>query len=418
MVAVITDVHYRMSLALIRSLGEQGIDIVCCEKESERYPLGFYSKYCKKSVTLPDDEALQALYRLCEELHQEYGEKPLLFPVGATTLYSLSEKNERSRFRNVACFFIPSKEQLDLFNSKPEVARIGRDCAIAVPTEYEPPYEDIVYPCIVKPAFGEKFGLTAAKRYRIARSEEELHESIAFYEKLTGESPLVQQYLGGAGAGCSVLCKDGVIYSAICHKRLREYPISGGPSTCCLSFHSEELFDNAAKLVNAVRYNGIAMVEFKYDQMGKPHLLEINPRIWGTFPLTRVSKSNFIDQWLRLTKASQENASEVITSPETASAAVASREASQENALPEVAVGALGQSGTSSIFAHRYQSKKMVYTISDLLAGIGYAKKGRIGKLFGAILDFFNPFTSDGLWEWSDVKPGLVYLKSLFNRRK
>lgn len=392
MVAVITDVHYRMSLALIRSLGEQEIDIVCCERKSERYPLGFCSKYCKKSITLPDEEGLQSLYHVCESLYQEYGEKPLLFPVGAKTLSILSEEPESERFRKVARFFIPSKEQLNLLNNKPDVARIARDCAIPVPSEYEPPYEDVAYPCIVKPAFGEKFGLTAAKRYRIVYSQKELHESIGFYQNLTGETPLVQQYLDGAGAGCSVLCKDGEVHSAICHKRLREYPVSGGPSTCCLSFHSEELFRYAAKLVETVQYNGIAMIEFKYDRTGKPHLLEVNPRIWGTFPLTRISKSQFIDRWLQLTKSSQESPQPSLSNPNLPSA--------------------------PSISSYPYQDKKMVYTISDLLAGIGYAKKGKIGKFMGAVIDFLNPFTSDGLWEWTDIKPGLMYIKSLFNRRR
>ncbi|MDO4753890.1 MAG: hypothetical protein Q4A41_02680, partial [Bacillota bacterium] len=63
MTAIITDVHYRMSLALIRSLGEKGLDIVCCEKASEKFPLGFYSKHCKKHVSLPDDQEYESLYR-------------------------------------------------------------------------------------------------------------------------------------------------------------------------------------------------------------------------------------------------------------------------------------------------------------------------------------------------------------------
>ena len=34
MVAIVTDVHYRMSLALIRDLGQAGVDVITCERES------------------------------------------------------------------------------------------------------------------------------------------------------------------------------------------------------------------------------------------------------------------------------------------------------------------------------------------------------------------------------------------------
>ena len=39
----------------------------------------------------------------------------------------------------------------------------------------------------------------------------------------------MQEYLPGEAFGCSVLAKDGAVYRTICHHRLREYPVSGGP---------------------------------------------------------------------------------------------------------------------------------------------------------------------------------------------
>lgn len=37
--AVMTDVHYRMSLALIRDLAQAGVRTVCCEREGGGDPL-------------------------------------------------------------------------------------------------------------------------------------------------------------------------------------------------------------------------------------------------------------------------------------------------------------------------------------------------------------------------------------------
>lgn len=377
-----------MSLALIRTLGEKGLRVVCCEYEKEKYPLGFVSKYCGQKRTLPDEGGMDALYRICEEFCRREGEKPVLFPVGAKTLLALSKNEERLRFQQVAHFFIPSEVQLNRFNDKKTVAEIGRKNGVPVPEEIAAPYPDEIFPCIVKPACGEKFGLSAAKRYHIARDRQELEKYSNIFREITGEEPIVQKYLSGVGAGCSVLCLNGEIISAICHKRLREYPVTGGPSTCCRSFYSDELMNHAKKMVAAVRYNGIAMIEFKYDRDGKPHLLEINPRIWGTFPLVRVASSDLIDRWLELAVAAEEESRR----------SLADTDVEKDN--------------------RNYRERKMVYGFSDLIGAVGYAKRGRFGKFFGAAADFLNPFVADGLWEWSDIKPGMVYLKSVLKRKR
>lgn len=478
-----------MSLALIRTLGEKGIRIVCCEYERETYPLGFYSRHCRERYTLPDEGGMDALYRICEKFCRRDGEKPLLFPVGAKTLLALSKKEESLRFKQAARFFIPSEEQLNRFNDKKIVAEIARKNGVPVPEEYvaffvddssiddsgkaisgdseshEPSCigegdsikqrgcegdcaerripEGIIFPCIVKPACGEKFGLSAAKRYYIAGNCQELEKYWKMFRETTGEEPIVQKYLSGAGAGCSVLCLDGEIVSAVCHRRLREYPVTGGPSTCCRSFYSDELMNYAKKMVAAVGYNGIAMIEFKYDGEGRAYLLEINPRIWGTFPLVRVASSDFIDKWVELAlSCSEESAntagrtvSGYCASERSASHRMADFEETEETDIAEKNV--LGASARnhfrkerhiavkgSDIFdvgmIHRpnYQEKKMIYGFSDLIGAMGYAKRGRFGKSFGAVIDFLNPFIADGLWEWTDIRPGIMYLKSVLKRKR
>lgn len=40
MTAIVTDVHYRMSLALIRDLAQAGVRVICCERRGVSAPLG------------------------------------------------------------------------------------------------------------------------------------------------------------------------------------------------------------------------------------------------------------------------------------------------------------------------------------------------------------------------------------------
>ena len=90
MTAVITDVHYRMSLALIRDLAQAGVRVVVCWREDSGAPLGFRSKYPARRVTLPREGWLEELYRLCSQIREEEGESPALLPVGAATLAALA----------------------------------------------------------------------------------------------------------------------------------------------------------------------------------------------------------------------------------------------------------------------------------------------------------------------------------------
>ena len=64
------------------------------------------------------------------------------------------------------------------------------------------------------------------------------------------------------------------------------------------------------------------------------------------------------------------------------------------------------------------RQKKMIFAASDLMAGLGYARRGRPGQLFSALGDFLNPAVADGLFEWGDILPGLAYYRSLITKEK
>lgn len=311
MTAVITDVRYRMAVALIRDLGSVGIDVIACEREKyvhsrQTPPLGFFSKSVKKTITLPnEDEAyLDALYETCADIYRQTGEKPALLAVGAKTLAQLAKQETHRRFSSVAGLCLSHTEQLDLFNDKAAVHRLATQLGVAVPQSLAAT-EQIIhqwssFPCVVKPLCGEKYGLGAAQRYKIVSDRQHLADAAHHFQTLTGEAPLVQEYLPGAAYGCSAICQDGELMCVLCHQRLREYPVSGGPSSCCRVIDAPHLVQAARALVAAVRFTGPVMFEFKADANGKARLLEINPRVWGSYPLARVAGSGMSFVWFAL----------------------------------------------------------------------------------------------------------------------
>ena len=91
-----------------------------------------------------------------------------------------------------------------------------------------------------------------------------------------------------------LLDSDSKLICALCHRRIREYPVSGGPSTCCESFYDEAMIEQAYQLLHSFGFVGFAMVEFKGSC-----ILEVNPRVWGSFPMTEATDSPLVAQYAR-----------------------------------------------------------------------------------------------------------------------
>ena len=393
MVAIVTDVHYRMSLALIRDLARAGVEVITCEqdrcRDSRTSPaLGALSRYVSRHVWLPGGtDGLEALLSLCRETGLGRDCRPALLPAGAATLALIAENRER--FEPLCGLCVPTAEQLDLLNSKPRLAGLAARLGVPLP-ESMAPGEDLDrfldrqgLPCVIKPACGEKLGLTAAARYAVASTREEARAAWERFSRLAGEPPVVQGYLPGRALGCSVLARSGQVMAAICHQRVREYPVSGGPSSCCQCVEREDIRTYAARLTAETGLTGLAMFEFKEDRDGAPRLLECNPRVWGTFPLTRVSGSGIPLLWC----------------------ALAWNAGNPDNPAPLPALTPP-------------RGRRMIFAASDLMAAAGYARRGSPGRALGALGDLLNPWVRDGLFEWGDMAPALAYFRSLLAKER
>ena len=387
MVTIVTDVHYRLSRALIRDLGQAGVDVITCERESRRPAPGAVSRWSGRHVWLPDADYPEALVRLCRAVGGQYRCRPALLPVGAATLAAIAGQPER--FSAVCGLCVPSREQLDLLNSKTRLAALARRLGIPVPESFSRGPEESIpqlaarlpLPCVVKPVCGEKLGLSAGDRYAVARTPEAAEQAYRHFLALAGELPVLQTWLPGRGLGCSILAWEGEVLASICHLRVREYPAAGGPSSCCRCVERPDLLEMAARLAAEIRLTGLTMFEFKEDAGGAPRLLEANPRIWGTFPLTRVSRSRIPLLWCTL---------------------------AWNSGNPDAAVPLPALAGPLP--------RKMIFAVSDLLSAAGCLRQGQPGPAVRAALDLLNPAVADGLFEWGDPRPGLTYLGSLLRR--
>jgi predicted ATP-grasp superfamily ATP-dependent carboligase len=169
----------------------------------------------------------------------------------------------------------------------PETVRLDSE-------EKLPAAADLGFPLVVKA------GTEAAPRYvEYVSSLAELKNAFAEYSDQYTDDPLAQQWLSGEGCGFFALYLDGDIVGGYSHRRVREYPPSGGVSACAESLVDDRLTDLGTRILDTLDWNGPAMVEFKRDADGRPHLIEINPKFWGSLDLAVASGLRFPEAVLR-----------------------------------------------------------------------------------------------------------------------
>lgn len=374
---LVTDTKYRASLAAVQSLGRAGYPVAALHTQGDGgAPAAFASKYVKKRVTLPcsakDADYLELLAQVCDSLGEECGAAPVVFPVGAATLAQLAE--HREELEGHARFLVSPPEVLEAANDKRRVGELARSLGVPAPKEYPCPGGALpeAFPVVVKPRCGEKFGLHAEERYRKAYDPAGFRtawEAMARYDP----QPVVQELLTGEAVGVSlVMDEKSRPVSVLCHRRVREYPTQGGPSSCCESVWDGDLVQHAVKLLRGLGFVGLAMVEFKGGK-----LLEINPRVWGSFPLTYKCGAPLAQDYVR---------------------------ASLGEELPLIQ----GPGYRTGL--------RMQFVLNDGLACLGYLRQGQPGRGLRGLVDLLNPRVKDGVFSCDDPRPFFRYLKNALGK--
>ena len=291
----ITDGHWRKSLAAVRALGMKGIRVTV--GESTRLATASFSKYCNRAVVYPspNHRPSEFLSFLFEELsHRSY---QMLLPMEDETLGLISQHH--SEFSRLTYLPIVSFEKLQFARRKDKILQMAEKLGIPIPRTW---YVDdiskisklkdrLTYPVVIKPQMSSgAVGISYPKN-----PGDLMEQYLSIHRRFP--YPLIQELIprGGPGYGASFLLDEkGEVRASFVHKRLREYPVTGGASTLRESVRSDDIRDMARALLNALDWFGVAMVEFKVDPRdGTPKLMEINPRFWGSLSLAVEAGVNF-----------------------------------------------------------------------------------------------------------------------------
>jgi predicted ATP-grasp superfamily ATP-dependent carboligase len=299
---LVTDCWTRKGLSTIRGLGEHGITVDAMSHK--RLTPAFYSKYARRRLRVSNPKERRERYagQLVRAISE--GGYDTVMPLETETIEILQERREE--VGPYTKLLLPTREQFEKANDKWHVFRMAEELGIPAPRTLLPDsWEEaskeargLGYPLMVKARSGS--GSRGTKKVEHAEQLEGVYRRI---QKEYGD-PMLQACIRqeGTGVGVACLASGGVSLVLFSYRRLREYPVKGGPSTLRESTDDPRLKDYAARLMERLRWIGVAMVEFKVDPGdGVPKLMEINPRFWGSMELARVSGVDFPYLLYRLT---------------------------------------------------------------------------------------------------------------------
>jgi predicted ATP-grasp superfamily ATP-dependent carboligase len=148
------------------------------------------------------------------------------------------------------------------------------------------------FPVIIKPAMRLELNrLTISKAWQVDDRETLLARYDEACTLLPQDLLMIQEFLPGGGESqfsYAALCDEGRPIASLTAKRLRQFPTNFGRfSTLVESVEEPGVVEPAVRLLSALRYTGLAEVEFKQDTRdGQFKLLDVNSRVWGWHSLS------------------------------------------------------------------------------------------------------------------------------------
>jgi len=291
----LTDGYWRKTVAAVRALGRMGLKVTV--GESTYLAPALFSRYCYRRVRTPSPVLQPSHYLDFLEDYLKHHPHQVLIPMEEDTLLLLAQN--RKRFAAITRLPCAAYDSLLFARDKLKVIRKAAALGVPTPKTYEITNIDeretlgrqLQYPVVVKPRVGSG---SAGMHYVTEPSQLAPALERVF---LSGQLPLVQERLppDGAGIGASFLLdQEQQVRASFIHRRIREYPVEGGPSTLRESIIHDQVRYDGARLLQNLHLTGVAMVEFKIDSRdGKAKLLEVNPRFWGSLALAINAGVNF-----------------------------------------------------------------------------------------------------------------------------
>ena len=291
--ALVTDGIWRKSLAVVRALAISGVKVDVGERTWMAPAL--LSRYANHRYIYPSREKdSEAFLNWLKFTVKSNNYDVLITPEEETSLLVAQHISDFSPYINIP---LAQYEKLTLvrnkFNLLTHAKKIGIPCPetsiINTSGDIALNIRRFSFPLVLKPIIG-----TGGHGIRYVLTKDMYYEHCDSMREKYGTF-LMQDYIPGNDYyGVSVIFNvHNKMRCAFVHKKLRQYPITGGASTYAVSVKFPRLVEMAEALLTSIGWYGSANIEFKIDQRDNTaKLMEVNPRLWGSLQLAISSGIN------------------------------------------------------------------------------------------------------------------------------
>jgi len=295
---LVLDADMVPSLTISRSLSRQ--QCVVDAASHTLNPLAKYSNAVSGIYQYPDPlGAPEAFVEWLLE-HVRTHHYDLVIPVTERTLVALSERRESLHHVKIA---MPSAHSLEVALDKSQTLALADKVGVPRPRgmtltsiqELADLKKSIKFPVVLKPTRSIGSGEGGASQLQVSYAFDVAELTAGCIHALRFGPVLLQELFSGIGVGVELIAQHGKIAYAFQHRRLHEVPLTGGGSSLRKSEPiMPSLLQASERLIAALDWNGVAMVEFKLNPATQEFcLMEINGRFWGSLPLAVAAGADF-----------------------------------------------------------------------------------------------------------------------------
>jgi D-aspartate ligase len=282
-------------LGILRSLGRLGVQTHVVHRD--QHSPAFYSRYCQGKFVCDLDSRWpeESVARLLE-VGRSIGRRSILLPTtDESTMFVADHATELSPW-----FMIPRQdpELVHAFCNKQSMHDLAQQMGLSVPRTVFPQSRDEVedyaatakYPVVLKGIYGLIFRKRSGKTMLLVNSAEELLEKYDRFEESEVPNLMLQEYIPGREDASwmfnGYFNQHSQCLLAFTGRKIRQCPVYAGVTSLGVCEDNPTLRETSIALLTKLGYRGIVDIDYRYDARdGQYKILDVNPRIGGTFRL-------------------------------------------------------------------------------------------------------------------------------------
>ncbi len=293
MIVLVLDGNQNQAVASVRSLARAGHTVYA--GEASTWSKGGWSRFSSGTMQYPPPK--ENVSAFLDSIVAFVSRHPgtLVLPMTEATTLPISTHRE-TLTKAGARLVLPEHSDLLRAFDKDETTRLAASLGIAVPQTIlvtneihaQSAADSIKYPVVLKPRASEELAagkVRTSGRPLYARNPVEFER--AFREiSARSSAVLVQEFVAGEGTGYFALMNHGELRAEFAHQRIRDVHPTGSGSAVRMSVKPDpEIRRASLAILSALRWHGVAMVEYRKAAGSPAVFMEVNGRFWHSLPL-------------------------------------------------------------------------------------------------------------------------------------